>query len=425
MRPYTFGRRGAPVCLFLALAVLGCSSGPIGSGSGNDDDDDDDTTSGGGAGSGNGNGNGNGGSGTGGPVGSGGATSSSTTGSGGGGGEVPFVACPFPDFQQRFDQVRASFQSQIQSAGVRGGGLAIVCKSEILAGGVGVVKDGGAPVTGQTLFQLASMTKMFTGTVAAALAAKGVVDMDAPVGAIMSSLAYGNQVTLAHLASHGSGLPVEFPNYNQDALVPLVQSNSGMSTIHTPGTHWEYSNDGFAILGALLEQASGTPFDQLVHQEVFDRIGMDGATMRVNEVTASGDFAYGYNGSKALSPQDSYYGAPWYGPMGGGWASAEDMGKYARAIMGLGHMKAEAQAQAAPQIETGQYPGESYGYGLFLDYGVQPQMIYHSGSVEGFLSDTEMVPSEGMAAVVMVNDTDWYPGQMAFEALSAFIDLGY
>jgi CubicO group peptidase (beta-lactamase class C family) len=198
-----------------------------------------------------------------------------------------------------------------------------------------------------------------------------------------------------------------------------------MSTIHTPGTHWEYSNDGFAILGGLLEVAADTPFDTLVHQEVFDRIGMDGATMRVGEAMASGDYAYGHNGSKVLSPEDSYYAAPWYGPMGGGWASAEDMGKYARALLGLGHMKAQLAEQAAPQIETGQYPGESYGYGLFLDYGVQPQMIYHSGSVEGFLSDTEIVPSEGMAAVVMVNDTDWYPGQVAFEALSAFIQLGY
>jgi CubicO group peptidase (beta-lactamase class C family) len=420
MRPYTHGRRGAPACLFLALTfVAGCSSGPIGGGK--DDEDGDDYSS---AGAGAGSGSGAGGDSSSGP-GSGGASSSSSSGSGGSGGEVPFVACPFADFQARFEQVRASLQSQMQAAGVRGGALAIVCQSEILADGVGVVKDGGAPVTGQTLFQLASMTKMFTGTAAAALADKGVVDMDAPVGTIMPSLAYGNEVTLAHLASHGSGLPVEFPNYNQEQLVPLVESNAGMSTIHTPGTHWEYSNDGFAILGGLLEQASGVPFDQLVRDEVFGPIGMTGSTMRVSEVMESGDYAYGHNGSKVLSPEDSYYAAPWYGPMGGGWASAEDMGKYARAIMGLGHMKVQFAEQAGAQIETGQYPGESYGYGLFLDYGVQPQMIYHSGSVEGFLSDTEVVPSEGMAAVVMVNDTDWYPGQVAFEALSAFIDLGY
>jgi CubicO group peptidase (beta-lactamase class C family) len=422
MRPYLVGRRSAPACLLLSVAMLcGCSSGPIGGG--DDGDEDGDTTgSGDSSGTGSGSGTGAGGGSTG--PGSGGASSSSS-GSGGSGGEVPFVACPFADFQERFEQVRASFQSQLQAAGVRGGALAIVCQSELLADGVGVVKDGGAPVTGQTLFQLASMTKMFTGTVAAALADKGVVDMDAPVGAILPSLAYGNEVTLAHLASHGSGLPVQFPNYNQEQLVPLVESNAGMSTIHTPGTHWEYSNDGFAILGGLLEVASNTPFDELVHQEVFERIGMAGATMRVSEAVASGDYAFGHNGSKVLSPEDSYYAAPWYGPMGGGWASAEDMGKYARAILGLGHMKAQFAAQAEPQIETGQYAGESYGYGLFLDYGVQPQMIYHSGSVEGFLSDTEVVPSEGMAAVVMVNDTDWYPGQVAFEALSAFIDLGY
>ena len=423
MRPCTSGRRAAPVCLFLALAWFGCSSGPIGDGR---DDEDDDATAGSGAGSIGGNGSGAGGnSASGGPAGSGGATSSSGSGSGGAGGEVPFVACPFPDFQQRFEQVRASFQLQIQAAGVRGGSLAIVCQSEIMAGGVGVVKDGGAQVTGKTLFQLASMTKMFTGTLAAVLAAKGVVDMSAPVGDIMASLAYGGQVTLAHLASHSSGLPVEFPNYNQDELVPLVQSNASMSTVYAPGTHWEYSNDGFAIVGALLEQAARTPFDELVQQEVFDRIGMDGATMRVSEVMASGDYAYGYNGSKALSPQDSYYGAPWYGPMGGGWASAEDMGKYLRALLGLGHLKAETASQTVPQIQTGQYPGEGYGYGLFLDYGVEPKMIYHSGSVEGFLSDAEVVPSEGMAAVVMVNDTDWYPGQVSFDALGAFIDLGY
>src|SRR6185503_12699124 len=154
-----------------------------------------------------------------------------------------------------------------------GGSLAIVCGSEIRSAGVGVVKNGGAAVTGSTRFQLASLTKMLSATAALAVAEQGHVVVDAPVAEVMPQLAWGNVVTLGHLLSHSSGLPVEFPNYpDTDELVPLALANASMQPTSTPGTRWEYNYLGYALVGAISETASGQAFDALVQDNVLSPI---------------------------------------------------------------------------------------------------------------------------------------------------------
>lgn len=351
----------------------------------------------------------------------GGTTSTTTTTGTGTGGEMPFVACPYPDLDARFEQVRADLETALAANGVPGGSLAIVCGSEVRTAGVGVVRAGGAPVTGTTRFQLASMTKMLTATAALGIAEAGTVDIASPVATVMPQLGYGDQVTMEHLLTHTSGLPVEFPDYPSDELVPLVLGNAGMSPSSPPGSHWEYNNIGYAIEGALLESATGVPFDELIHQQVLTPIGMTHATMRVADL--ADDFAYGHSGGSVLGPNDSYYGAPWYGPMGGCWASAEDVAAYAKSLMGHGPLAARLAKQAVVHADTGEWPDEHYGYGLFIYDGVSPPVVYHSGSVQGFLSDMQVVPGADIAAVVLVNDDAWFPGDITYEAIDKFVQL--
>jgi CubicO group peptidase (beta-lactamase class C family) len=151
-----------------------------------------------------------------------------------------------------------------------------------------------------------------------------------------------------------------------------------------------------------------------MEERVFAPAGMTGATMRVSDLTA--EVAHGHSGAPggpSIPPEGSYYGDPGYGPMGGAWASADDLVRLAQS--------AALARQAEPLTPTGESPGQRYGWGLFLESGA-PVIAYHGGSVEGFLSDLTVVPEAGVAVALLVN-ADWYfPYEIETDAIFSFVD---
>jgi CubicO group peptidase (beta-lactamase class C family) len=348
-----------------------------------------------------------------------GACSEDSPGPGAGadaGPDAPPLAPGCEDLDARFEALRARFEGDLSQNGVPGGAFALVCGGAIRSAGLGVVKEGGPAVTSSTRFQLASITKMLTAAAALSLADEGLIDLEAPIATVMPTLAYGNAVSLHHLLAHASGLPTVFDRETQAGLRDLVLDNASLPAWSPPGAVWNYNNIGYAILGAVLEEASGRPFAALIGERVLGPFGLATATLDVAEL--DGDFAYGHSGSPAtatpLGPDDSYYGDASYGPMGGAWASIDDLARLTLAPALL--------RQAEPVVPTGQSPGQSYGQGLFVDEGTSPTTVYHSGSVEGFLADLMIVPEAGVAAVAMVN-CDWYFPQITAEAVSSLTEV--
>jgi len=333
------------------------------------------------------------------------------------------------ELDARFAALKSQLQTSLANQGVKGGALAVLCGGEVRTAGVGVVKSGGAAVTSSTRFQMASVTKMLTAAAAVSLARDGVVDLAAPVSTIVPQLGYG-QITLDQILAHSSGLPIEFPNESVSGLHNWLvdSSNVNAKLWAPPGAVWYYNNDGYAVGGALLETAAGKSFASLIRDRVFTPCNMTHATMLTSELTSGGDYAYGYSKDESgtvseLGPDDSYYGDPVYGPMGGAWASADDMAALALALLGHGPQAALLAPLAERRFRTGVAPGQYYGYGLEIDEGLSPTVVYHSGSVQGFLADLELVPSADVGAVAMVN-SDWYfPSDVTLAALTAFVEV--
>jgi CubicO group peptidase (beta-lactamase class C family) len=118
------------------------------------------------------------------------------------------------DLDNKFNALVTQFESWLTTdKNVSGGALAVVCGGEIRTAGVGKVKAGGADVTSATLFQMASITKMFTAASAVTLAAAAdpVIDLAAPVSDIAPSLGYG-EITLDQILSHSAGFFMMFLN---------------------------------------------------------------------------------------------------------------------------------------------------------------------------------------------------------------------
>lgn len=327
-------------------------------------------------------------------------------------GDPPPSGCP--DLDEKFEAARARFERDLADHAVPGGAIAVVCGGGFRSAGVGVTRAGGDPVAATTRFEIASLSKMLTARAALSLVDDGVIDLQAPVTAILPQLGYG-EVTLHHLMTHGSGLPTVPTRFDAQGLVELVVDNADLAPWTPPGAVWNYNNLGYAIVGALLEQASGKPFPDLVDERVFTPLGMDGATMRASELTA--DVAHGHSGmpSNPALQAPASFDDPTLAPEGGGWASVDDLARFV--------MAPDLGRQMQRFIRTGEYPEESYGYGFILDDAMTPPLAAHGGSIEGFLSDVLLVPDEGVGAIALVNADWWYPSDATLEAVRSLVDV--
>ncbi len=136
--------------------------------------------------------------------------------------------------------------------------------------------------------EIGSLTKVLTGTALDRLAADGVLSPDDPVERWLDA-PRGTGITLRHLAEHTSGLPRLPPlflprrdpyrRFDAAALRSLVGRLDTLATT-APGTAEEYSNFGYAVLGAALAAAAGEPYEQVVQRRVLDPLGIQEMTAR-------------------------------------------------------------------------------------------------------------------------------------------------
>ena len=345
--------------------------------------------------------------------------------------DAPPAGCPGGD--AAWQSVLAQAEASLQADGAPGGAIAVVCNGALAhAAGIGTTRSsGGDPVTTQTRFQLASITKMFTGAAAVALEEDGAVDLHAPIGPVLGGgVGFGN-LTLHQLLTHTAAYPTEFASLTSPDLVGLVQANGNQQMWAPPGAVWFYSNPGFAVAGAVLEQASGTPFNTLIEDRVFGPAGMDRATMHVSTVLAEGDYAYGHEGSPGslspVAPDESYYDTPSYGPMGGAWTSIEDMAHWGEIVIAGGaDVMSEAGMASLGAFHTRTSDSEmGYGYGMFIESYYEPEVWLHGGGTVGFVGHWAVVRQLGFGVFVLVNSEFANPREIGDAALEQYVELGW
>lgn len=367
-------------------------------------------------------------SGSGAPSGAGtGAGGGSSASSGSSSGGDPSFTCPAD--AAAFDSFVQGLRADLQSKGVVGGAVAIVCGGDtVYAAGMGTTSAEGSPVTATTRFQLASLTKTFTAVLGARLAQRGALSLDDAasqwVPFVNTSAPYTSGFTFAQLLAHTAGYPTEVPGADYSSLEGSFQANASVGLWSPPGAVFNYSNDGYALAGLVAQKAGGQSFASLVETEVFAPAGMTGARMNAQTVQSEGDYAVGHSSwtGETYHPTDGYLAAPYYGPMGGGWASATDLARFAQLLIKGGGDLLNAESMAAlttPRTPTSWGASRSYGLGLIVDDLDGAPVWSHSGSVAGFLSELTVVPTRGFAIAILVNTDDYFPYVLE-EAVSKF-----
>jgi CubicO group peptidase (beta-lactamase class C family) len=318
---------------------------------------------------------------------------------------------------------------------VPGVSVAVINKGKIeWAKGYGVRENGGNdPVTPETLFQAASVSKPVTALAALHLVEKGILDLDAPVNDKLVSwkvpeneFSAKEKVTLRRLLTHSAGLTVSgFPGYSVSEPIPTpVQVLNGEKPANTPpvcidtipGSQWRYSGGGFVVTQLLVADVSGKPFQEYMKTAVLDPLGMTRSAFAQPlpqdkaEQAASG---HEMNGEVVKGRWHVY---PELAPAGL-WTTPSDLCRLAielqKSVAGESN-KIISQEMAGKMLTPG--VGD---WGLGIGLGGQTEegkkSFSHGGGNKGFICMLFAFVHKGQGAVVMTNSDNG--NDLVFEIL--------
>lgn len=296
---------------------------------------------------------------------------------------------------------------------------------------VGVLHDGAGTTAGRgvtsienplevndtTLFQIGSISKTFTATLAMRLVEQGKLDLDAPVRTYLPDLklqddAAAARVSLRHLFTHRGGWEgdhfADF-GFGDDALARYVASLAELPQVLPFDRTFSYNNAGFCLAGRIIEVVSGQTFEGALADLVLNPLGMTNTFIFPTDVITR-RFAVGH----LVKDDQPTVLRQWYigrqtGAAGGIVSSASDLLRYARFQLGDGIAPDGTRLLAAATLARMQTPlaewsnESSVGIAWNLREIGGERIVSHGGATNGQLAQLSIVPGRAFALVVLTN----------------------
>ena len=323
--------------------------------------------------------------------------------------EVGRVEPVASDPEGRVDQLLAAFDSDRTPGGV----VAVVESGEIVfARGYGMADlEQGVPITPQTPFHVASVSKQFTAFALAVLAEEGRLSLSDDVRTYLPELAdLGDPITLRHLLTHTSGLRDQWglwilaggrldDTIRQSDLARLIERQRALN--YAPGTEFQYNNTGYLLAATVVERVTGEPFSEWMRRRVFEPLGME-STLVVDDL---GRLIRGRAHSYQVGGdgfERAVLNFATYGPTGLS-TTAGDLAKWLRnfhtaEVGGRGVMDRMLEP-------TDVATGDAFEYGLGLAFYDHRGLrrINHSGVDAGYRASLNYYPEIDAGVIVLAN----------------------
>lgn len=327
---------------------------------------------------------------------------------------TPVVSQSFPDTAQ----IRSILEERIEDG--RGVGFVVGLldpdgtRRVVAAGSAGRDRP---PLDENTLFEIGSITKTFTGVLLAEMDRRGEVEMDAPVssylpeGTRIPSRA-GREITLADLATHRSSLPrlpgnlVPADVSNPYAAYSVEQMFDFLASYELPrdiGSQAEYSNLGVGLLGHVLGLVDGGGYEAALRERVLAPLGLEDTAIGLDGGRAN-RIARGHD---ATGDEVPLWDLPALAGAGALRSDVEDMLQWAAAHLdvegdGLPRSLRVAQEPRA-EISAGQGSETEIGLGWMMSRAAGRRFVWHTGATGGFYSFVGFEPDSGRAVVLLAN----------------------
>ncbi len=311
--------------------------------------------------------------------------------------------------EQIADLVRRSEGFGFSGAVLAAKGGEVVCATAVGPASL----DGTERNTPATLFEIASASKQFTAAAVLRLVQQGKLGLDDPISRHLAGVPENCEaITIRHLLQHTSGIPgsnSRGAGMDVAAVLPFFLDGGPR---HTPGKRFEYWNQGYALVTAIINSASGQDFVEYSRAEVFRPAGLrytmftgDDAPNVEGLTVAVGRSMRG--GGKARSALEHPYGAFGfqYRGMGGVVTTVWDLWRWDRALSADGPDAILTSASKEELFKPG--PGqESYALGWRVQFVHNWRVQSHGGAVRGFTCDARRYPDHDGCLFVLANRDD-------------------
>lgn len=356
--------------------------------------------------------------------------------------------------------VEAVFTERLATGTAPGSSWAVFDRAGVIAaGGAGSANLGSeerpaSPVEPETLFRIASCTKSFTAAALLLLRDRGLLDLDAAASHFVPEFAPdapgGVDVapTVRMLMTMSGGLPTDDPwadreeSMTREAFRAML--TAGVRCVTTPGTEFEYSNLGYAVLGQVVEQVSGEPFTEFVTRELLEPLGLDVWFVRPGDGEAA--VATGYRSVVGEGWRELPFSGPGvFSAIGGLFASARSLAEWASWLAAAwtgdergpldsaSRREMQQLLRIAPERPVAPSPAHApapakrpihgYGFGLFVEYDERfGSIASHSGGYPGFSAHMRWHAASGLGIVALENATYAKVSQGAEQALRLVLE---
>ncbi|EJV87820.1 serine hydrolase domain-containing protein [Bacillus cereus] len=270
-----------------------------------------------------------------------------------------------------------------------------------------------------TLFEIGSITKVFTATAAMQLVEQGKVDLNTDINEYLKDIKienkYDKPITLANLLTNTGGFAEKvdgiFSEKLLDKPVPLYNTikNKMPPLVRPSGEVVQYSNYGYALIGLIVEQVSGIPFDKYVEDNIFKPLNMNNTSYSLSSsILSKMSKGYVYENEKFI---EKPLGSIIVHPAGSIVSTADDMAKFLITHLQNGNYedKRILKEKTAISMHTRQFtqhdlmPG--YTYGLYENFK-NNKIIMHDGDVNLFISQLSLFPEENLGFFISYNTLD-------------------
>ena len=267
----------------------------------------------------------------------------------------------------------------------------------------------GIPMTLNTPFYLASVSKQFTAAAILLLKERGMLKLDDKLTKYVPEMgSYASKISIRHLLNHTSGLPDYFamgwdePGLTNALLFDKLQTNTRQLKLK-PGNKYRYNNTGYVLLSIVVEKVSGEPYYMFVEKNICDPLGLENTWVfdLRNSQRNQGQKAIGYelnmrrvNDYNLLTTGD-----------GGMYSTIEDLFIWDRSLYTNELLSQESLEQAFQPLALANGSTENYGFGWNIGENLNGKTVYHSGGLAGFRTYIERQLEVDNTIIILNNNS--------------------
>jgi D-alanyl-D-alanine carboxypeptidase len=335
-----------------------------------------------------------------------------------------------PEVASSIKMLEAWIESQMEYRGLPGMSIGIVYNQELIwSKGFGYSDvDNKIPATPQTIYRMASVTKLFTATAIMQLRDEGKLRLEDPISThlpwfkIRHRFPDAQPITIHHLLTHTSGLPREaaFPYWmenNFPTREQLIESLPTQEAVFAPETRWKYSNLALSLAGEIVAAVSGEPYEVYMEKHVIEPLGMSSTSIIFPEEHRSRlAIAYGRrmpDGKREVRPFMDCKGIT---PAANLSSTVEDLAHFVAVQMrdGKGGGKQILKGSTLREMHRVHWLEPDWksgqGLGFQIERDGERTLVGHGGSLAGYRTQVTINLEEKVGVIVLTNADDGNPG---------------